>query len=822
MAKKKDKKQEEKLIKVNNARIVPVYIEEEMKNSYIDYAMSVIIGRALPDVRDGLKPVHRRILYAMAERNWTHSNAYVKSAKVVGEVIGNFHPHGDTAVYDTMVRMAQDFSMRYPLIDGQGNFGSIDGDNAAAYRYTEARLKKIAEELLKEIKKDTVDMVDNFDNTRKEPSVLPAAYPNLLVNGTNGIAVGMATNIPPHNLGEVIDAIVYYIDNRKCEVKDLMKFIKGPDFPTGGILYGSKGIYDAYSTGKGKVTIRAKVDIEEKKGKEIIVVTEIPYQVNKSSLITSIADLVKNKKIDGITGLRDESDRKGMRIVIELRKDANAQIIINQLYKHTQMQITFGIIMLALVDNTPKVLNLKEVIAEYVKHRKEVVIRRTKFDLRKAEERAHILEGLIKALDLIDAIIKTIRASKTVDIARENLMKKFQFTKIQATAILEMRLQKLTGLEKQKLVEEYEGLQKLIKELKAILASEKKVYAVVKKEILEIKEKYAEPRKTEIVKEVTEFKAEDIIADEDMVITISNDGFIKSLPAREYRKQRRGGKGVTGVSLKGDNSYVRHLVVASTHDYLLFFTNKGKVFWMKVYEIPVAGKQAKGRSIKILLNLAQDEVLTSVVNLNDFTDNKKIVMVTRRGVIKKVVSTTLINAKKRGIIAISLDKDDELNNAIVFDADTDTDIFIGTAHGRGLRTNAKRIRDMGRSSHGIRGLKVEKDDYIVGLTKIEKDKKLFVITEQGFGKLTKFDLFPTKGRGGKGMTYIKITSKNGNAVGVLSVAESDELMISTVKGMVIKILAKEISTVGRTAVGVKIIDVDKDDKVSDAALHSVE
>ncbi len=816
------KKMEKTLIKVNNAKIVPVYIEDEMKNSYIDYAMSVIIGRALPDVRDGLKPVHRRILFAMAEKNWGHSSAYVKSAKVVGEVIGNFHPHGDTAVYDTMVRMAQDFSMRYPLIDGQGNFGSIDGDNAAAYRYTEARLEKIAEELLKEIKKDTVDLTDNFDNTRKEPEVLPAAYPNLLVNGANGIAVGMATNIPPHNLSEVIDACTYYIDNKKCEVKDLMKFIKGPDFPTGGILYGSSGIYDAYSTGKGKVTVRAKLDIEEKKGKETIVVTELPYQVNKATLIKTIADLVKDKKIDGITGLRDESDRKGMRIIIELRRDVNAQIIINQLYKHTQMQVTFGIIMLALVDNTPKVLTLKEVIREYVKHRREVIIRRTKFDLKKAEDRAHILEGLIRALDLIDAIIKTIRASKTVDIARENLMKKFQFSKIQATAILEMRLQKLTGLEKQKLVDEYEGLLKLIKELKAILASDKKIYEVVKKELIEVKEKYSEERKTEIVKETTEFTAEDIIADEDMVITISNDGFIKSLPARDYRKQRRGGKGVTGATLKGDNAYVRHLVVASTHEHLLFFTNKGKVFWMKVYEIPVAGKQAKGRSIKILLNLSQDEILTSVVSLSEFTDEKKIIMVTKRGVIKKVVSTVLINAKKRGILSINLDKNDELNNAVVFDAREDTDIFIGTAQGRGLRTNAKRIRDMGRTSRGIRGLNVDKDDYIVGLTKIESGKKLFVITEKGFGKLTKFDLFQTKGRGGKGMTYIKITPKNGKAVNILSVSNGDELIISTIKGMVIKMLAKEISTVGRTAVGVKIIDVDNDDYVSDAALHSIE
>ncbi len=812
------KKETNEPLQIFDARIVPVYIEEEMKNSYIDYAMSVIIGRALPDVRDGLKPVHRRILYAMFERHWTHSNPYVKCAKIVGEVIGNFHPHGDAAVYETLVRMVQEFTMRVPLIDGQGNFGSVDGDNPAAYRYTEARLSKIAEELLKDINKDTVDFTPNFDETRKEPVVLPASFPNLLINGANGIAVGMATNIPPHNLGETIDAVVYFIEHPDCKISELMQYLPGPDFPTGGILYGYKGIKEAYTTGKGKVTIRAKATIEEHKGKESIVITELPYQVNKAGLISSIADLVRERKIDGITHLRDESDREGLRVVIELRKDVNSQVILNQLFKHTQMQITFGIIMLALVDNQPKVLNLKQIIEEYVKHRKEVVIRRTKFELKKAQERAHILEGLIKALDIIDAIIKTIRASRTVDIARKSLIEKFGFTEVQAQAILDMRLQRLTGLEKQKLIEEYENLTKLIKELKSILASEKKVYEVIKNELLEIKKNYSTPRRTEIVKKVTEFTMEDIIVDEDMIITISYDGFIKSLQARLYKKQKRGGRGIIGAVVKGENDYVKQIIVASTHDHLLFFTNKGKVFWMKVYEIPVGGKQTRGRSIKVLLNLTQDEYLTATVAIREFNKDSYLIMITKKGMIKKIESTFFNSAKKRGIFAINLDKDDELVGALIFEKGKHKDIFIGTAMGKALRIDGEKLRPMGRASRGIKGISVGTNDKVLGIVSVDTSEKLIVLTEKGFGKRVKFSNFPVKGRGGKGMIYLKVGQKNGPAACLAGVSDDDEVIITTTKGMVLRTLAKEISVNNRNTMGVKILNLEPDDKVSDLGI----
>ncbi len=817
-----DKKRDEKSLELFEARVVPVYIEEEMKSSYIDYAMSVIVGRALPDVRDGLKPAHRRILYAMYDKNWIHSNPYVKCAKIVGEVIGNFHPHGDMAVYDTLVRMAQDFTMRLPLIDGQGNFGSIDGDNPAAYRYTEARLDRVAEELLKDINKDTVDFVPNFDETRKEPSVLPSAVPNLLVNGANGIAVGMATNIPPHNLGEVIDAVVYYINNPECNISELIKYLPGPDFPTGGILYGSKGIREAYLTGKGKVTIRARAEVEEYKNKESIVITEIPYQVNKASLITSIAQLVKDRKIDGITNLRDESDRDGMRIVIELRRDANARVILNQLFKHTQMQTTFGIILLALVDNQPKILNLKEIIEEYVKHRKEVTIRRTKFDLKKAQDRAHILEGLIKALDMIDAIIKTIRASKTVEIAKNGLITKFKFTEIQAQAILDMKLQRLTGLEKQKLIDEYEGLLKLIKELKSILASEKKVYEVIQNELIAVKGNYSDERRTEIVKEIDDFTMEDIIADEDMVVTISRDGFIKTLQARSYRRQKRGGKGVIGATIKGDADYVKHIIVASMHDNLLFFSNKGKVFWIKVYEIPVGGKQSRGRSLNVLLNLSKDENVTATVSLKEFDKENQLVMITKKGIIKKVESNVVENAKKRGIISINLDKDDELVDVKVYRNGTDKNIFIGTANGKAININGDRIRTMGRATRGVRGITVAKDDRVIGVVIPEPNKYLIVVTENGFGKRVKYTNFAVKGRGGKGMIYLKVSNKNGSAAAISSVGEDDEVIVTTSNGMVLRTTAKEISTSGRNTMGVKIVNIDKDDKVSDLAIVSNE
>jgi DNA gyrase subunit A len=810
------KRELERNLTLFDARVVTVPLENEIKNSYIDYAMSVIIGRALPDARDGLKPVHRRILYAMFERHWNSSNPYVKCAKIVGEVIGNYHPHGDAAVYETLVRMAQPFTMMKPLIDGQGNFGSIDGDSPAAYRYTEARLSKIAEELLKDINKDTVDFAPNFDNTSSEPIVLPAGFPNLLVNGANGIAVGMATNIPPHNLSETIDAIIYYIDNPNCKIPDLMKFLPAPDFPTGGIIYGYQGIKEAYLTGKGKLTLRGKAEIEKVKDREIIAIYEIPYQVNKAELISHIASLVREKKIEGISNIRDESDRQGLRIVIELKRDANSQIILNQLFKHTQLQINFGIIMLALIDNQPKILNLKQLIEEYVKHRKEVVIRRTKFDLKNAEEKAHILQGLVKALDIIDQIIKTIRASKTPEIAKENLIKNFKFSPVQAQAILDMKLQKLTALEKQKLIEEYEQLLKLIKELKSILASEKKVYEVIKNELLAIKEKYGEKRKTEIVHETADFSVEDVILDEDMIITISKDGFIKSLQAKTFKRQKRGGKGVT-LSTNNED-LIKNVIATSTHNNLLFFTNKGKVFWMKVYEIPMASKQSKGRSIKILLNLASDEYLTAITSLKNFDENTHIIMITKKGIIKRISSKFFENAKKKGIIGITLEKDDELIGAKIFDSETDKELIIATSLGKALKIKAEKLRPMGRASKGIKGISLANNDKVIGIVVPKPNEDLIAVTENGFGKRLKYSEIPVKGRGSKGVLYIKTTSKNGSAACIESASDNDEIIITSQNGMVLRTLANEIPKLGRNASGVKILTLNQNDKISNIAV----
>jgi len=810
------KRELEKNLTLFDARVVTVPLENEIKNSYIDYAMSVIIGRALPDARDGLKPVHRRILYAMFERHWNSSNPYVKCAKIVGEVIGNYHPHGDAAVYETLVRMAQPFTMMKPLIDGQGNFGSIDGDSPAAYRYTEARLSKIAEELLKDINKDTVDFAPNFDNTSSEPIVLPAGFPNLLVNGANGIAVGMATNIPPHNLSETIDAIIYYIDNPNCKIPDLMKFLPAPDFPTAGIIYGYQGIKEAYLTGKGKLTLRGKAEIEKVKDREIIAIYEIPYQVNKAELISHIASLVREKKIEGISNIRDESDRQGLRIVIELKRDANSQIILNQLFKHTQLQINFGIIMLALIDNQPKILNLKQLIEEYVKHRKEVVIRRTKFDLKNAEEKAHILQGLVKALDIIDQIIKTIRASKTPEIAKENLIKNFKFSPVQAQAILDMKLQKLTALEKQKLIEEYEQLLKIIKELKSILASEKKVYEVIKNELLAIKEKYGEKRKTEIVHETADFSVEDVILDEDMIITISKDGFIKSLQAKTFKRQKRGGKGAT-LSTNNED-LIKNVIATSTHNNLLFFTNKGKVFWMKVYEIPMASKQSKGRSIKILLNLASDEYLTAITSLKNFDENTHIIMITKKGIIKRISSKFFENAKKKGIIGITLEKDDELIGAKIFDSETDKELIIATSLGKALKIKAEKLRPMGRASKGIKGISLSNNDKVIGIVVPKPNEDLIAVTENGFGKRLKYSEIPFKGRGSKGVLYIKTTSKNGNAACIESASDNDEVIITSQNGMVLRTLANEIPKLGRNASGVKILTLNQNDKISNIAV----
>ena len=800
-----------------NKKIISTPIEDEMKSSYLDYAMSVIIGRALPDVRDGLKPVHRRVLYAMLERHWTHDKAFVKSAKIVGEVIGNYHPHGDTAAYETMVRMVQDFSLNVPLVTGQGNFGSIDGDKAAAYRYTEAKLSSPAEELLKDIRKETVDFVPNFDGTKPEPVVLPAAFPNLLVNGSNGIAVGMATNIPPHNLTEVINGTIAFIDNPSIKIIDLMKYIKGPDFPTAGLIFGAKGIKEAYLTGKGKITLRANIEFENTKtGKERIIVTEIPYQVNKANLIESIAHLVKDKKIEGISLLRDESDRSGMRIVIEIKKNMNSQIILNQLYKHTQLQVGFGIILLALVDNQPKVLNIKEILNEYVKHRKEIVVRRTKYDLKKAEARAHILEGLIIALNNIDAVIKVIKSSKTVDVARKNLMTQFKLSEIQANAILDMKLQRLTALEVDKLKKEYAELKKIIAELKAILASEKKILDIVKKELIGLRDKYKTERKTKIVMDSVEsFAIEDILADEDMVITISNAGYIKRLPIDTYKRQRRGGRGVSSANMRKED-FVSLISIASTHSYLLFFTNKGKIFWVRVHEIQQESKQSKGRPIGSILNISANEKITAIVSVKDFSNDSSLVMITKNGIIKKTKTSEFSNAKKKGIVSIHLLSKDELVDVKLVEKKQDG--FIGTKYGKGLRFNLDKIRNMGRSAKGVKALTLSKDDEIIGMTVVLPKTKLFVVTELGFGKRVDYKNFKAKGRGGKGMTYVKTSDKTGGTVGIKSIGDDEELMLISEQGIMIRFQAKTISSQGRSTHGIKVMSLEKQDKVSDIAI----
>lgn len=801
--------------------IQDVEIEDQMRNSYLDYAMSVIAGRALPDVRDGLKPVHRRILHAMNERAWRSDRPYVKSAKIVGEVIGNYHPHGDTAVYDTMVRMAQDFSMRLPIIDGQGNFGSIDGDPPAAYRYTEARLNKIAEELLRDIDKDTVDFTPNFDETRSEPKVLPSSFPNLLVNGSDGIAVGMATKIPPHNLGEVVDATISLIDEPGMSVKQLMKHIQGPDFPTGAMIMGTEGIYKAYSTGRGSIMVRGKIDMEQnKKGRDTIIITEIPYQVNKAVLISRIAELVNTKVIEGISEIRDESDRKGMRVVIGLRKDANSSIIINQLYKHTALQTSFGVILLALVNNVPRVLDIKGILTNYIAHRKEVVIRRTKFELKRAEERAHILQGLKIALDNIDEVIKIIRASKDADEAGKRLIKRFAFSELQARAILDMRLQRLTSLEVHKIIEELNQLIKLIKELKAILKSEVKIFDLVKRELKEVKERFGVSRKTEIMhggESSTDFDMEDLIADEDMVISITNDGFIRRLPVDTFKKQRRGGKGVSGISTKKED-FITMMTIASTHDVVFLFSNKGKIFALKAYEIPQASKIGRGKSLKGIINLSTDEHITAICSIDDFETQKYLCMVTRQGILKKTDMNVFQNAKKGGIIALNLKKNDELVDVKV--VDKGDDIVIASKSGHLLRTNLMNMRSMGRSAAGIIGMRLSKDDAIIDIDIVKKNTTLFVITSKGFGKRVNFQNFATKGRGGKGMAYVKVTEKNGQASGIKSVYPSDEIIITSKNGMTIRLMANDISLQGRSTNGVKLLDLKGDDYVTDFAVIS--
>ena len=804
-------------------KVIDVEIEDQMRGAYLDYAMSVIIGRALPDIRDGLKPVHRRILHAMNERAWRSDRPYVKSAKIVGEVIGNFHPHGDSAVYETMVRMAQEFSMRIPIIDGQGNFGSIDGDPAAAYRYTEARLNKMSEELLKDIDKETVDYSPNFDDTRKEPKVLPAAFPNLLVNGSEGIAVGMATKIPPHNLGEVIDGTIALIDDPELKSKQLMKYIKGPDFPTGAAIMGTEGIVQAYATGRGSIKIRGNVEIEEsKKGRECIIIDSIPYQVNKATLITRIAELVNTKVIDGINEIRDESDRRGMRIFIGLKKDANTSVIVNQLYKHTTLQSSFGIIMLAIVDGVPKVLDLKSMLSYYIMHRKNVVTRRTQYELRKAEERAHILEGLKIALDNIDEVIAIIRGSKDADEAGKKLIKRFKFSEIQAKAILEMRLQRLTSLEVRKIVEELKALLKLIEELKAILKSEKKILGIIKTELEELKNKYADKRRTEIIvggETSTDFDVEDLIADEDMVISITNDGFIRRLSIDTFKKQRRGGKGVIGISSKRED-FIKMMTISSTHDVILLFSNKGKIFALKTYEIPVASKSSRGKSLKGIINLAAEENITAISSVPSFEEDAYLCMVTQKGIMKKTGISEFANARKGGIIAINLKKDDELVNVkIVAKGD---DVVIASRDGLLLRTNVLKMRSMGRSAAGIIGMRLDGSDKIIGIDVVKKNSTLFVLTEKGYGKCVNYNNFVAKGRGGKGMIFVKVGDKHGFAAGIKTVFPEDEIIIIAKTGMTIRLLAKDISTQGRSATGVRLLNIEGSDEISDFAVISEE
>lgn len=799
--------------------IVPVKIEDEMKRSYIDYAMSVIVGRALPDVRDGLKPVHRRILYAMRDLGLASNKPYKKCARIVGEVLGKYHPHGDMAVYDALVRMVQDFSLRYPLIDGQGNFGSIDGDAPAAMRYTEARLAKMAEELLEDIDKETVDFVPNFDESLTEPSILPGKIPNLLVNGSSGIAVGMATNIPPHNLGEVVDATIALIDNPETSLRELMQAIRGPDFPTGALILGRQGITEAYSTGRGNIRIRARAVVEEKKGKKRIVITELPYQVNKARLIESIAELIRNKTIQGIVDLRDESDRDGMRVVIELRGTAVPEIVLNQLYKHTQMETTFGIINLALVEGEPKVLNLRETILEYVNHRKVVVTRRTKFELDKAEKRAHILEGLGIAIENIDAVIKLIKGSKSPDKAREGLISNFKLSREQAQAILDMRLQRLTALEREKLDQEYNDLLKRIAWLRKILASEAEILRIIKEELLELKKKYDDERRTEIVEEPGEISIEDLIAEEDMVVTITTGGYIKKLPVRTYRAQRRGGKGIIGMETKKED-VISDIFIASTHDYILFFSNRGKAYWLKVYEIPTAGRYSKGKAIVNLLKVDEGERITATIPVKEFNEKRFLFMATKKGIVKKTPLSAFSHPRKGGIRAITLTNGDELVKVKLTEGDQE--VILAAKYGKAIRFSERDVRPMGRTAQGVRGMKLREKDEIVGMEVLKEEITLLAVTENGYGKRTNIADYPLHRRGGKGVINIIPSKRNGLVVGIEGVTDENELMITSSNGVVIRQPIKQISVIGRNTQGVRLMKLEEGDKVAAIAKVLVE
>jgi DNA gyrase subunit A len=789
---------------------VPVSIEEEMKSSYLDYAMSVIIGRALPEVRDGLKPVQRRILYAMFREGLLPGKRYSKCAGVVGEVLKKYHPHGDTAVYDALVRLAQDFNMRYPLVDGQGNFGSVDGDPAAAYRYTEARLAALAEELLSDIDKDTVNFIPNFDEQTEEPVVLPSRVPNLIINGSSGIAVGMATNIPPHNLGEIIDGLVILLENPDAGLKDLMAKIKGPDFPTGGIIHGTDGIIQAYNEGRGLIKVRAKARIErEHRGGENIIITELPYQVNKARLIEKIAELVREKKIEGVSELRDESDRDGIRVVLELKRGEMAQVILNNLYKHTQLQTTFGIIMLALVNAQPRILKLKEILKYFLQHRRNVVIRRTHFELKKAEERAHILEGLKIALDYLDEIIALIKRSTTPNEARIALMRDYPLSEIQAQAILDMKLQRLTGLEREKIIEEFKDILKEIERLKAILGSDALVSQIIKEDLLAIRNKYADDRRTEITSETKEITIEDLITDEEMVITLSHQGYIKRNPLSAYRSQRRGGKGSIGMETK-EEDFVKELFIGATHDYMLFFSNLGRLYWLKAYQVPEAGRAAKGKALVNLLALSEGERITTALPVRDFKEGF-LVMFTKNGIVKKTALEKYSNPRGKGIIALTLDKGNEL--IAVGKTDGKSDLIIGTKNGLSIRFNEENVRDTGRTAMGVKGIRLMKGDEVVSAEVAEERTALLTVTEKGLGKRSKIEDYPVQNRGGKGVISIKTIEKGGKAVGLMQVRDEDEVVMITSSGKLIRTLAGNISLHGRNTQGVKLMDVEGEDKI---------
>ncbi len=799
-----------------NEKLVAVDIEDEIKGSYIDYAMSVIVARALPDVRDGLKPVHRRVLFGMSELGLNFNKPYKKSARIVGEVLGKYHPHGDTAVYDTLVRMAQDFSMRYPLVDGQGNFGSIDGDSPAAMRYTEARLSKIAEEMLRDIEKNTVDFLPNFDESLQEPVVLPSLLPNLLVNGASGIAVGMATNIPPHNLADIVDGIVALIRDPEIGDDKLIKIVKAPDFPTGGIIFGYEGVKEAYKTGRGRIVIRARANIETtKSGRVNIVITEVPYQVNKASLIERIAELVREKKLEDISDIRDESDRDGIRVVVELKRDAEAQVVLNNLYKHTQMQTTFGVILLALVDGIPKVLTLKQMMERFVDHRHEVVVRRTKFDLDAAEKRAHILEGYKIALDNIDEVVQIIKKSKDPESAKLALMRRFKLSEVQSKAILALTLQRLTGLERKKIEDEYRETIKLIEKLRAILASKEMRMQIIKDELLELKKNFADERRTEIVEKASEFSIEDMIAEEDVVITITHNGFIKRYPVSGYRRQSRGGKGITAQTTREDD-FVEHMFIASTHQYILFFSDRGRAYWLKVHEIPEGGRASRGRSIVNLISKMPDETITAFLPVKDFNDESFVTMVTKRGFVKKVALNEFSNPRRVGIIAIGLDKGDRLIDAWLTNGKQD--IIIGTRNGFALRFNEKDVRAMGRNARGVKGINLSKGDEVIGMIVISRsDSSVLVVSDKGFGKRSEIEEYSLRRRGGKGLITVKTSDKNGKLLAIKEVIDNDDIMIVTAKGFLIRQHVKDIRLAGRNTQGVRLIRLQTNDSIAAVA-----